>query len=101
MMRVSNERQSKVSTIRVSGWIENLIAKHWIDCLCKWHWLRDSRLLDLLEGHVADPVLPPVFIIKVPPFGFVYGEPFGLHRGAQQRPMPTLQRGAARIIRIS
>lgn len=41
-----------------------------------------SPLLDLLECYVADVILLPVLVIKMPPFGFVDSEALGFHRGA-------------------
>ena len=49
-----------------------------------------SRLLDLLKREIADAILTPVLIVKVPPLSFIYSEAFSFHRRPQQRPVPTL-----------
>src|SRR5438132_10126019 len=54
-----------------------------------------------LKPRIHDRIFLPVFVIEVPPLGFIDREPFRLHRPSQQLSMPTLERSAARIIRIS
>ncbi len=44
----------------------------------------------LKEAHIADAVPLPIFVIKVPPLGFVYREAFGLHLGTQEITIPAL-----------
>src|SRR5215470_12897448 len=60
-----------------------------------------SGLRDLSETNIEDWVLLPIFVVEVPPLGFVNGEAFRFHCGAQQIAMPALQRSTARIIWIS
>jgi hypothetical protein len=44
---------------------------------------RFLSMANLSEGHIPNPVLLPVLVVKMPPLGFVHGEAFRLHRGAQ------------------
>ena len=47
-------------------------------------------LLNLIEGHSADSVFLPIFVIEVPPFRLVDFETLRLHCIAQQVTVPTL-----------
>src|SRR5262245_20608955 len=55
----------------------------------------------LIERDISDSVFLPVLVIEVPPLSFVDSEAFRFHLPAQQVAVPTLQRCAAGIIRVS
>src|SRR5919205_1181366 len=68
--------------------------------MCPWRESRVLRPAYLREAEVEDGVLPPVFVVVVPPLGLVDGEALGLHRGAEEVAQAALLGGAARVVDV-
>src|SRR6266567_3541297 len=52
----------------------------------------------LFERNIQNRIFLPIFVVEVPPLGFIHREAFGFHRPAKQVAMPALQRSPARIV---